>query len=409
MTTANEFGYVDDEGNVFLNGATGATKVGQYAAGEPNEGLEFFTKRFHDLIAEIELAVARLKDGKGNLESITTLIERIDKAIESPNLLGDFDKIKAGKESLLAGFEEYKAAAAAKKAEAKAAALAKREELVALAESLADSNAWKTTGEKYKELLDQWKTLPNADRAKEQELWKRFSHARSAFDKARRAYFTTLDAGRAEAVSAKKALIKKANELAESTEWASTTTAFKKLMDDWKTTARAAKGQEEKLWDEFKAAQDKFFASRNAANSIRDEEFSKNLEVKLELLAKAEALLPITDADAAKLALRDIQEAWEKAGHVPRNDKDKIERRLKVVEDAIRKVQDEHWHRTKPEVVERANTLVTSFEANIAKLEKQKVAAEAAGKAADVAKLETQIAQALSLLEAARSGAASLG
>jgi hypothetical protein len=409
MTTANEFGYVDDEGNVFLNGATGATKVGQYAAGEPNEGLEFFTKRFHDLIAEIELAVARLKDGKGNLESITTLIERIDKAIESPNLLGDFDKIKAGKESLLAAFEEYKAAAAAKKAEAKAAALAKREELVALAESLADSNAWKTTGEKYKELLDQWKTLPHADRAKEQELWKRFSHARSAFDKARRAYFTTLDAGRAEAVSAKKSLIKKAEELAESTEWASSTTAFKKLMDDWKTTARAAKGQEEKLWDEFKAAQDKFFASRNAANSIRDEEFSKNLEVKLELLAKAEALLPITDADAAKLALREIQESWEKAGHVPRTDKDKIERRLKVVEDAIRKVQDEHWHRTKPEVVERANTLVTSFEANIAKLEKQKVAAEAAGKAADVAKLETQIAQALSLLEAARSGAASLG
>lgn len=409
MTTTNEFGYVDDEGNVFINSPSGATKIGQYAAGEPNEGLAFFTKRYHDLISEIELAAARLKDGKGNVESITALIDRIDKAIESPNLLGDFDKIKAGKDSLLAGFEEYKAAASAKKAEAKAAALAKREELVALAESMAESNAWKVTGEKYKELLDQWKKLPNADRAKEQELWKRFSHARSAFDKARRAYFTTLDAGRAEAVSAKKALIKKADELAESTEWANTTTTFKKLMDDWKATARAAKGQEEKLWSEFKAAQDKFFASRNAANSVRDEEFTKNLEVKLELLKKAEALLPITDADSAKSALRDIQEAWEKAGHVPRNDKDKIERRLKVVEDAIRKVQEEHWHRTKPEVVDRANTLVTSFEASIAKLEKQKVAAEAAGKAADVTKLDAQIAQAKGLLDAARSGAASLG
>lgn len=409
MTTTNEFGYVDDEGNVFLNGPSGATKIGQYAAGEPNEGLEFFTKRYHDLVSEIELAAARLKDGKGNVESITALIERIDKAIESPNLLGDFDKIKAGKDSLLAGFEEYKAAASAKKAEAKAAAIAKREELVALAESLAESNAWKVTGEKYKELLDQWKQLPNADRAKEQELWKRFSHARSAFDKARRAYFTTLDAGRAEAVSAKKALIKKADELADSTEWANTTTAFKKLMDDWKATTRAAKGQEEKLWNEFKAAQDKFFASRNAANSVRDEEFTKNLEVKLELLKKAEALLPITDADSAKSALRDIQEAWEKAGHVPRNDKDKIERRLKVVEDAIRKVQEEHWHRTKPEVVDRANTLVTSFEASIEKLQKQKAAAEAAGKSADVTKLDAQIAQAQSLLDAARSGAASLG
>jgi hypothetical protein len=408
MTTTNEYGYVDDEGNVFLNGPSGASKIGQYAAGEPTEGLEFFTKRYHDLISEIELAVARLKDGKGNVESITALIERIDKAIESPNLLGDFDKIRAGKDSLLAGLEQHKAAVSAKKTKAKAAALAKREELVALAESLANSTAWKITGEKYKELLDQWKALPNVDRAKEQELWKRFSHARSGFDKARRAYFTTLDAGRTEAVNLKKSLIKKADELAESTEWANTTTAYKKLMDDWKATARAAKGQEEKLWADFKVAQDKFFANRNAANTVRDEEFTKNLEVKLELLQKAEALLPIKDVDSAKGALREIQEAWEKAGHVPRNDKDKVERRLKAVEDAIRKVQEEQWHRTKPEVVERANSLVTSFEASIAKLEKQKTAAQAAGKDSDATKLETQIAQAQALLEAARSGAATL-
>jgi len=409
MTTTNEFGYVDDEGNVFLTGPAGPTKVGQYAAGEPNDGLAFFTKRYHDLISEIELAVARLKDGKGNIESVTALVDRIDKAIESPNLLGDFDKIRAGKDTLLASVEEYKAAASAKKAEAKAAALAKREEIVALGESLANSNAWKVTGEKYKELLDQWQKLPNADRAKEQELWKRFSHARSAFDKARRAYFTTLDATRTEAVSAKKSLIKKAEELAESTDWASTTTSFKKLMDEWKVTARAAKGQEEKLWGEFKAAQDKFFASRNAANTARDEEFGKNLEVKLELLKKAEALLPISNVEAAKAALRDIQEAWEKAGHVPRNDKEKIERRLKAVEDAIRSVQDEQWHRTKPEVVDRANSLVSSFESSIAKLEKQKDAALASGKSNDVTKLEAQIAQAQGLLDAARSGAATLG
>jgi len=409
MTTTNEFGYVDDEGNVFLTSPAGPTKVGQYAAGEPNDGLAFFTKRYHDLISEIELATARLKDGKGNIESVTALVDRIEKAIESPNLLGDFDKIRAGKDTLLASVEEYKAAASAKKAEAKAAALAKREEIVALGESLANSNAWKVTGEKYKELLDQWQKLPNADRAKEQELWKRFSHARSAFDKARRAYFTTLDATRTEAVSAKKSLIKKAEELAESTEWASATTSFKKLMDDWKVTARAAKGQEEKLWGEFKAAQDKFFASRNAANTARDEEFGKNLEVKLELLKKAEALLPISNVEAAKAALRDIQEAWEKAGHVPRNDKEKVERRLKAVEDAIRSVQDEQWHRTKPEVVDRANSLVSSFEASIAKLEKQKDAAQASGKANDVTKLEAQIAQAQGLLDAARSGAATLG
>ena len=409
MTTSNEFGYVDDEGNVFLNGATGPTKIGQFAAGEPNEGLTFFTKRYHDLLSEIELATARLKDGKGSLDSVKALVEKIEKTLESPNLLGDLDKIKAEKDALLAGFEERKAAAAIKKAELKAAAIVKREEIVATAESLANSTSWKATGEKFKELLDQWKKLPAADRGKEQELWKRFSHARSAFDKARRGYFSTLDAGRAEAVTAKKAMIKKADELSASTEWATATSAYKKLMDDWKGVARAAKSEEDKLWAEFKAAQDKFFANRNAANSVRDEEFSKNLQVKLELLKQAEALLPISNVDEAKSALRVIQEAWEKAGHVPRNDKDRIEKRLKAVEDAIRKVQEEQWHRTKPEVVDRANSLVTSFESSIAKLEKQKQAALTAGKADDVAKISDQLTQAQSLLDAARSGAATLG
>jgi flagellin-specific chaperone FliS len=204
-------------------------------------------------------------------------------------------------------------------------------------------------------------------------------------------------------------MIKKADELSASTEWATATSAYKKLMDDWKGVARAAKSEEDKLWAEFKAAQDKFFANRNAANSVRDEEFSKNLQVKLELLKQAEALLPISNVDEAKSALRVIQEAWEKAGHVPRNDKDKIEKRLKAVEDAIRKVQEEQWHRTKPEVVDRANSLVTSFESSIAKLEKQKQAALTAGKADDVAKISDQLTQAQSLLDAARSGAATLG
>ena len=155
-------------------------------------------------MAEIELAATRLKDGKGNLDTVTALIERIEKSLSEPNLLGDLEKIKAGKESLLAGFAEKKALLLQKKAAIKAAALARREELVALSESLEKSNAWKVTGEKYKELLAEWKSLPTTDRAKEQELWKRFSHARSGFDKARRAYFSTLDASRTQAVAAKK-------------------------------------------------------------------------------------------------------------------------------------------------------------------------------------------------------------
>lgn len=409
MTTSNEHGRVDEQGNAFLTTPEGEVKVGQYTVGEPAEGLAFFTKRFDDLVAEIGLAIERLKDGKANADSVKALIDRIEATLTSPNMLGDFSQLRELKDEIEKQFAAHREALSAKKAELKAAALARREEIVASAEALVDSNQWKATGEKFKTLLDEWKTLPNADRAKEQELWKRFSHARSAFDKARRTYFHNLDEVRADAQSAKKAIIAKAHELSESTEWGATTGAYKNLMNDWKNLPRAAKSVEDKLWNEFKAAQDKFFDARNAALSVRDEELGGNLTVKLALLEKAEALLPISDVDAAKVAMRDIQEQWEKAGHVPRADKEKVERRLKAVEDAIRKVTEEQWNRSKPEVVERANGMVTQFEASIAKLDKQIEDAKAAGKTSDVAKLEATRTQTQALLDAARAGAATLG
>jgi len=409
MTTSNEHGRVDEQGNVFLKTPEGEVKVGQYAAGEPQEGLAFFTKRYEDIVAEIGLALDRLKEGKANPESVKALIERIESTLTSPNMLGNLDTLREHKSAIEEQFAVRKEEIAAKKAELKAAALTRREEIVTLAESLVDSTQWKATGEKFKSLLDEWKTLPNADRAKEQELWKRFSHARSAFDKARRTYFHNLDEARADAQSAKKAIIAKAHALADSTEWGATTGAFKNLMNDWKNLPRAAKSAEDKLWSEFKVAQDKFFDARNAALSVRDEELSGNLTVKLSLLEKAEALLPIKDVESAKSAMREIQEQWEKAGHVPRNDKEKVERRLKAVEDAIRKVTDEQWNRSKPEVVQRANGMVAQFEASVAKLDAQIEAAQAAGKTDDVVRLQASRAQSQALLDAARAGAANLG
>ncbi len=409
MTTQNDYGHVDAEGNVFLAGEAGPTKIGQFAAGDPAEGLAFFTKRYHDLVAEIELSVARLKEGKANVESVTALVERIAASIETPNLLGDLKALEVHKTDLLAKLEEAKVAKAAKRAEQKAASLAKREELVAQAESLSNSTAWKVTGEKYKELLEEWKKLPSGDRGVEQELWKRFSHARSVFDKARRIHFAALDATRGEALTGKKALIAKAQELSTSTDWAASTTTFKKLMDEWKTLPRASKSDEDKLWKQFKAAQDAFFDARNAANSVRDGEFAENLVAKEALAVQAEAILPVTDIEAAKTALRVIQEKWEKVGHVPRNDKEKIEKRLKAVEDAIRKQQEAIWHRSKPEVIDRANTLVNSFQAALSKIEASLEKASAANKADEVAKLTEQRAQTVALLEAAQAGASTLG
>ncbi len=408
MTLSNEYGRADEQGNVFLNTPNGEVKVGQYAAGDPAEGLAFFTKRFVDLKTEASLALTRLTEGKGSFDTINSLIERLKNTVTNPNALGPMSELDELATKLSVVLEEQKQQAQVKKAALKEQALKRREEIAALAQSLAKSNSWKSTSEQFKSLLDEWKKLASFDRAKEQELWKQFSSARSSFDKARRAHFANLDKARGEANEAKTKLIKKANELADSKEWATTTAAFKKLMTEWKNLPRAAKAEEEKLWNSFKAAQDRFFDARNAAHSERDVELKANLSVKQELAKLAEQILPIKNVDEAKAALREIQEKWEKAGHVPKADRDKIERRLKAVEDEVRKHVEDIWRKTKPEVIERANVLVSSFEKTLAKIEADIASALAKGDDKKAADLKAQQEKTKELLSAAQSGALEL-
>jgi hypothetical protein len=150
-------------------------------------------------------------------------------------------------------------------------------------------------------------------------------------------------------------------------------------MAEWKAAGRAGKADDEALWQRYRTAQDTFFAARNASMAERDVALRGNLEVKERLVAEAEALLPVTDHKQARAALRRIHEKWEKAGHVPRADKDAIERRLRTVDDAVRAAEEAEWKRTNPEARARAEDTTSALRESIAKLEKQLAAAEASG------------------------------
>ena len=327
------FGRIGDDGSVYLiNSDASETVVGQWAAGTPEEGLAFFARKYDDLAAELDLAIQRLTEGKASPESPASSITRVEEALAAPAMVGDLDALRAKLVSLNELIEERRKVIAQERAAARAAALAAREAIVNESESLADSTQWKSTGDRFKALLEDWKVAPRADRASEQALWKRFSHARSQFDKARRQHFAKLDAERDQAKSVKNDLVAQAQELASSTDWGPTAGVYRSLMDQWKAAPRASKSEEDALWSAFKGAQDQFFAARSEALNQRDAGLNENLVAKQALLAEAEAIDP-SDLKVAKKALRGIQERWEKIGHVPRNDKDKIEGRLRKVEE----------------------------------------------------------------------------
>jgi hypothetical protein len=406
--TAATYGRVTEDGTVFVRTSAGEVSVGQYAAGTPAEGLAFFVRKYVDLRVEIDLALTRLRDGRASTQAVAALLARITEELATPKVVGDLTVLAAKSHELEAAVETRKAMDAERKARQRAESLGRREAIVIEAESLGGSTQWKSTGDRFKVLLDEWKALPRADRAKEQELWKRFSNARSAFDKARRTHFAKLDAERSAAKSVKGSIIEQAEALATSTDWVRTAQTYRDLMTQWKAAPRGSRADEDALWSRFRAAQDTFFAARTTALAARDSEFTANLEAKEALLVEAEALLPITDATDIKAftsALRSIQSRWERIGHVPRGDKERIDGRLKAVENALRKHEQDSWRRSDPGARDRASGIVEQFRTSLAALEASHAKALTAGESAKATALAERIASTKELLAAAENAA----
>lgn len=398
----SEAGRIADDGTVYVRMPDGSEHaVGQWAAGDPAAGLAYFRRRYDDLVVEVDLAAKRLKSGNATPDQAIAVAGRVAAALQAPTFVGDLAELAAKADSVVALAGAKREEAAAAKKQARQDALARRAAIADEAASLAESQQWKATGQRFRELLDEWKALPRFDKGAEQATWERFSAARSAFDRARREHFAELDAARGEAVLVKDELIRRAEALSSSTDWADTARAYRDLMAEWKAAPRAGRDQEDRLWAAFRAAQDKFFDARNAVLSERSDEEARNLAEKQQILAEVDALFPVADPRKARAAFSALMERWDRIGHVPRTDKPGLDKRVRSAEDRIRRAEQEQWRRTDPAARARAADTVASFRASAAKLEKQKAAAEAGGDAAKAAKLTRSLESTRALLEAA--------
>lgn len=405
---ATSFGEVGPDGTIFLRLPDGSQReVGQWAAGDPQAGLEFFARKYNELATEIDLAAKRLADDRSTPEQAEGTAERVRKSVLEPAFVGDMAALVARIGQLEVLINVKKEALSEAKSAAKDAALARREELATEAEGLANSTAWKVSTERFKVIIDEWKAIPRADRGKENEMWKRLSASRTTFDKARRVHYAELEATRDSAKAAKKALVAQAKELSESRDWAKTTQAYRDLLDRWKKAGRAGK-DDDKLWAQFRAAQDVFFASRNEQYAARNEDETKALATKEELLTEAEKLLPVKDVRTAKKALHAIQDKWEKAGRVPRNDLRRIDGRLRKVEDAVKASEGQKWTASNPELKGRASDTVLRFRETVEKLQRQLDRAKDAGNAAAISKAEASLAGATAMLAVAEQASSKL-
>ncbi|HEU4566822.1 MAG TPA: DUF349 domain-containing protein [Marmoricola sp.] len=404
-----QWGRVDESGTVYVRVGEEEHAVGQYPEGTGDEALAFFTRRFDALAFEVQLLEQRVRAGALTPDEATASIDKVATQLAEPNAVGDYVGLRARLDALrpVVGLQrEQRREDRARRVEQ---ARQRKSEIVAEAERLAQGNDWRNGANRLRDLLTEWKSLQRLDKSSDDDLWHRFSSARTSYTRRRKAHFAELSEKREAARLVKERLVKEAEALADSTDWGATAATYRSLMQQWKAAGPAPKAVDDELWKRFRGAQDHFFGARDAANAQQDAEFAANAEKKRALLVEAEALVPVTDLEAAKRAFRDIAERWDAAGKVPRDQIKPLEARIRRVEQEIRGLEEDQWRKSDPEKSARADDMVTKLRDAIGKIEADLEKARAAGDSSKVVRLEADLESRRAFLAMAEQTAAEFG
>ncbi|WP_354566830.1 DUF349 domain-containing protein [Glaciihabitans sp. UYNi722] len=383
------WGRVDETGTVFVREGDSERAVGQYPDGTQEEALAYFERKYVELAGQVTLLEQRIKRGTAAADVAKT-ITTLKGTVSTANAVGDLQSLVTRLDALDGAVGELTEKQTAETKAATDAALAEREALVVEAETLAAQDPakaqWKQVSATLDDIFARWQKHqqdgPRLPKNESNDLWKRFRVARTTIETHRKAFFAELDSVHKDARNKKQELVEKAETLIP--KGLDGIPTYRSLLDEWKNAGRAGKKFDDALWAKFKTAGDALYAAKSEIDAKENEEFSANLELKLALLTEAEPLLAETDRGKAKDALLSVQRRWDAIGKVPRDRVKTIEDRLRKVETAVRKLDEDHWQKSNPERIARAEGLTGQLQDAIAKLEKELAEAKTGGNATTV-------------------------
>ena len=363
--------------------------MGQYPDATPEEALAYFERKYVELNGQVTLLEQRAKGGAPAAD-IAKSVKHLTEAVANANAVGNLAALATRLGALGGAVTELTEQQGAEAKAAATAAVAERAAIVAEAEALAAEDPaktqWKQTSAALEALFAKWQAhqhdAPRIPKGEANDLWKRFRAARTTIEQNRKAFFAELDSAHKDVRNRKQHLIEQAEALAP--KGADGIPGYRNLLDEWKLAGRSGKKQDDAMWAKFKAAGDVLYSVKSEIDAHDDEEFAGNLTLKVELLTEAELLLAETDRAKARSVLSSIQRRWDAIGKVPRDSVKSIEDRMRKVEAAVRKLDDDHWKRNNPETKARAEGLAGQLHDAIVKLEAELAAAQAGGDAAAI-------------------------
>jgi len=213
------------------------------------------------------------------------------------------------------------------------------------AEALAKEENVVEAFKELQKLHEQWKDLGPVAKEYRDAIWERFRAATSVINKSYQAHFEGLKAQQSANLEAKKALCEEVEAIAEkeitsSTEWNALSRKIEEIQARWREIGFATRKDNQKVYDRFRAACDKFFERKRASFTEFKDSMNANLEKKMAIIAEAESLKDSTDWKATSDRLIELQKQWKEIGAVPRKKSEQIWKRFRAACDAFFTARD---------------------------------------------------------------------
>lgn len=290
------------------------------------------------LVETFERARALSRAEAPALKDVERAMREIRAALQEAGPLGS----KQERESLLEKLKQARAALYPRLQELREADEWKRwantqvqEELVAKMEALVAAPDLDKAAIELHVLSDRWRQFSQARKQEAEALWQRFRTARETLQERLLEHFKKRAEQEQANLQRKLSLCEQAEGLAGSSDWIKTADRIKALQAEWKTLGPAPRKEQERLWERFHAACDRFFTARKQDLLRRKDEWAKNLEKKQALIAQAEALAQSSDWEKAAAEIRKLQAEWKGIGPVKKNKSEALLQRFKAACDVF--------------------------------------------------------------------------
>ena len=213
------------------------------------------------------------------------------------------------------------------------------------AEALAGNEDVVEAFKELQKLHEQWKDLGPVAKEFRDEIWDRFRAATSVINKRYQAHFEGLKAQQTENLQAKEALCERVEAIADkeitsSSEWNSLSKEIEQIQAEWRTIGFATRKENQKVYERFRAACDKFFERKRASFTEFKDSMNENLAKKMAIIEEAESLKDSTDWKATSDRLIELQKQWKEIGAVPRKKSEQIWKRFRTACDAFFTARD---------------------------------------------------------------------